>query len=213
MGTTRRSPHLSPPRATGVRSGGIGSYGNITSGRIMSCSSCSRMWQCHTYSLPPVRGLGGTANGHLGSLNLHNHPRYFVPGSCAPFPSSRGSSGREAQTDRQECRPLCTAPSPAPAYSPGGYASGGYRPSCCTRPKPRPGHCGRPRSGRIHVVAAIAVGVQHLVGADALDQPSIRIEVLIQGLVLVQDIRPVADRDPALPDATVCRPAEARCWN
>ena len=29
----------------------------ITKGRIMSCSSCSRMWQCHTYSLPPVRGL------------------------------------------------------------------------------------------------------------------------------------------------------------
>ena len=34
-----------------------------TSGRIMSCSSCSRIWQCHTYSFPPVRGLEGTLNG------------------------------------------------------------------------------------------------------------------------------------------------------
>jgi hypothetical protein len=30
-----------------------------TRGRIMSCSSCSRMWQFHTYSWPPVRGLKG----------------------------------------------------------------------------------------------------------------------------------------------------------
>jgi hypothetical protein len=40
-----------------------------TSGRIMSCSSCSRMWQCQTYSLPPVLGLEGTANGTDGILN------------------------------------------------------------------------------------------------------------------------------------------------
>src|SRR5450759_1680955 len=25
-----------------------------TRGRIISCSSCSRMWQCHTYSAPPA---------------------------------------------------------------------------------------------------------------------------------------------------------------
>src|SRR6516165_8323492 len=35
----------------------------------MSCSSCSRMWQCQTYSFPPVRGLGGTVNGTVGRLN------------------------------------------------------------------------------------------------------------------------------------------------
>jgi hypothetical protein len=26
----------------------------ITSACIMSCSSCSRMWQCHTYSAPLI---------------------------------------------------------------------------------------------------------------------------------------------------------------
>src|SRR5436189_3705195 len=40
-----------------------------TIGRIMSCSSCSRMWQCHTYSAPPVRGLDGTRNGVDGKSN------------------------------------------------------------------------------------------------------------------------------------------------
>ena len=37
----------------------------------MSCSSCSRMWQCHTYSWPPVRGLKGSPMdaGSLGRLN------------------------------------------------------------------------------------------------------------------------------------------------
>ena len=40
-------------------------YG-MTSGRIMSCSSCSRMWQCQTYSWPPVLGLAGTVNGTDG---------------------------------------------------------------------------------------------------------------------------------------------------
>ena len=41
------------------------------SGRIMSCSSCSRMWQCHTYSWPPVRGLKGSPMdaGKFGKLN------------------------------------------------------------------------------------------------------------------------------------------------
>ncbi len=37
----------------------------------MSCSSCSRMWQCHTYSCPPVLGLSGLPMdaGNLGSAN------------------------------------------------------------------------------------------------------------------------------------------------
>ena len=35
----------------------------------MSCSSCSRIWQCHTYSLPPVLGLDGTVNGTDGRSN------------------------------------------------------------------------------------------------------------------------------------------------
>ena len=50
------------------------------SGRIMSCSSCSRMWQCHTYSFPPVRGLGGTVNGTAGRSNLMMI-RVTVPGN------------------------------------------------------------------------------------------------------------------------------------
>jgi Helix-turn-helix domain of transposase family ISL3/zinc-finger of transposase IS204/IS1001/IS1096/IS1165 len=67
----RRRPHDrggppsgDPPTTAGERVAQV-----TTSGRIMSCSSCSRMWQCHTYSLPPVRGLEGTANGTVGSLN------------------------------------------------------------------------------------------------------------------------------------------------
>src|SRR5215475_7085901 len=38
----------------------------------MSCSSCSRMWQCQTYSFPPVRGLTAlriAAVGRVGRLN------------------------------------------------------------------------------------------------------------------------------------------------
>src|SRR5689334_24798370 len=67
---------------------GAGAPGNLTasrtnymtmSGRIMSCSSCSRMWQCHTYSLPPVRGLGGTSNGTDGRSNFIKI-RVTVPG-------------------------------------------------------------------------------------------------------------------------------------
>ena len=58
-----------------------------TSGRIMSCSSCSRMWQCHTYSWPPVRGLDGTVNGTVGQVELHDdrrdlagvHPHRLLP--------------------------------------------------------------------------------------------------------------------------------------
>ena len=44
------------------------------SGRIMSCSSCSRMWQCQTYSLalamPGKRVLGGTLKGTVGRSNF-----------------------------------------------------------------------------------------------------------------------------------------------
>jgi hypothetical protein len=44
----------------------VGHYPTI-SGLIMSCSSCSRMWQCQTYSLPPVRGLAGGMPPVIGS--------------------------------------------------------------------------------------------------------------------------------------------------
>src|SRR6266702_1083677 len=48
-----------------------GSYLTIN-GRIMSCSSCSRMWQCHTYSWPPVLGLIGSPmdDGSFGRVNF-----------------------------------------------------------------------------------------------------------------------------------------------
>ena len=44
---------------------------DTTSGLIMSCSSCSRIWQCHTYSCPPVLGLSGSPMdaGIFGRLN------------------------------------------------------------------------------------------------------------------------------------------------
>ena len=43
-----------------------------TRGLIMSCSLCSTMWQCHTCSCPPVRGLTAfrmSAFGKFGGLN------------------------------------------------------------------------------------------------------------------------------------------------
>jgi hypothetical protein len=69
-----------------------------TSGRIMSCSSCSRMWQCQTYSLPPVRGLAGTTNGTVGSLNcmitVVTSPGFILMVSF--HPASFGLGGRAA---------------------------------------------------------------------------------------------------------------------
>src|SRR5437762_3085890 len=62
----------------------------------MSCSSCSRMWQCHTYSLPPVLGLGGTANGTVGSLNVMitvvTSPAFIRTVSFQPLP--KGAAGK-----------------------------------------------------------------------------------------------------------------------
>ena len=57
-----------------------------TRGRIMSCSSCSRMWQCHTYSLPPVLGLGWCRYYRMSRLllqnrrhlELHDNPGYLT---------------------------------------------------------------------------------------------------------------------------------------
>ncbi len=54
----RRDAPGSGVMVTRLPSGGI-LYQVTTRGRIMSCSSCSRMWQCQTYSWPPVRGLSG----------------------------------------------------------------------------------------------------------------------------------------------------------
>ena len=60
----------------------------------MSCSSCSRMWQCQTYSCPPVleRGLNGTLNGTLGRSNLHDDRGHLAGVHRAPSPSSRARS-------------------------------------------------------------------------------------------------------------------------
>src|ERR1019366_5861071 len=41
-------------------------------GRIMSCSSCSRMWQCHTYSWPPVLGLTALRMAAVGKSGRSN---------------------------------------------------------------------------------------------------------------------------------------------
>src|SRR5215472_6991745 len=60
---------LPKERPTRMPSGARFAY-VTTNGRIMSCSSCSRMWQCHTYSWPPVRGLKGIVNGGVGSSNF-----------------------------------------------------------------------------------------------------------------------------------------------
>jgi hypothetical protein len=44
------SPRPSPPGLRGEReeSGGAARYGTTSNGRIISCSSWARMWQCHT---------------------------------------------------------------------------------------------------------------------------------------------------------------------
>ncbi len=62
------------------RGNGTGFDQVTTRGRIMSCSSCSRMWQCHTYSCPPVLGLMAlriAAVGRIGRSNLHDHRGHF----------------------------------------------------------------------------------------------------------------------------------------
>ena len=65
----------------------------------MSCSSCSRMWQCHTYSFPPVRGLAGTVKGkRRGQIELGDHRDHLAgvhPHRLIPAPLvGIGSPGR-----------------------------------------------------------------------------------------------------------------------
>src|ERR687883_637580 len=68
-----------------------------TSGLIMSCSSCSRMWQCHTYSWPPVLGLVGMGKGTDGKLNcmitLVTSPGFMRTVSFHPASYGAGANG------------------------------------------------------------------------------------------------------------------------
>src|ERR1051326_1286422 len=72
------------------------------SGRIMSGSSCSRMWQCHTYSLPPVRGLGGMGNGAVGRSNrmiiVVTSPGFIRLGMALHMPTAYGGISQWART-------------------------------------------------------------------------------------------------------------------
>ena len=95
---TRFPKHARPalPSATGV----LLLY-STTSGR-MSCSSCSRMWQCQTYSFPPVLGLTAlrmAAVGKFGKLNCIMTVAIHQ-GSTAPCPSTQFHSDRAALADR-----------------------------------------------------------------------------------------------------------------
>ena len=87
---------------------------DATSGRIMSCSSCSRMWQCQTYSSPPVRpraeGTGqlvrltvtawryvpssGHGNGSsTRAATVVTSPGYIVTVSLRPISFGSGATG------------------------------------------------------------------------------------------------------------------------